>query len=212
MKINSSKNGWEKDKDKITEILLKNAFPRKIINDVKTNLNWGQASVRNENDVTARECRYFKLPYIGSFTTQTKIKLKDIATKYCKSLPTFRVIFTSSKLGNFFSVKPPLPEGQISYVVYKFSCANCNVCYIGETTRNFFIRVTEHLSTDETSVVYKHLHASTDCKNACDQNCFSIIDRGSSAFDLKIKEAHQICKQKPDLNKQVKSIKVSLVI
>ena len=48
MKINSPKNGWEKDKDKITEILLKNSFPRKIINDVKTNLNWGQASVRNE--------------------------------------------------------------------------------------------------------------------------------------------------------------------
>ena len=45
-------------------------------------------------------------------------------------------------------------------IVYKFSCASCNACYISEASRHFSTRVDEHLSSDRSSHVYKHLQSS----------------------------------------------------
>ena len=97
-----------------------------------------------------------------------------------------------------------------SYVVYHFKCANCGICYIGETTQQFIIRVNEHLHTDKNSAVYKHLHESENCI-ASDRNSFSIIDRACTEFQLRIKEAFHIQKMQPILNRQIKSVNVELV-
>ena len=45
-----------------------------------------------------------------------------------------------------FSVKEPVPFDLRSRVVYKFLCAGCKACYIGETSRHLSTRVREHLS------------------------------------------------------------------
>ena len=37
-------------------------------------------------------------------------------------------------LRNLFNVKDADPEGLRTRVVYKFSCASCNACYVGETS------------------------------------------------------------------------------
>ena len=44
-----------------------------------------------------------------------------------------------------FGVKDPIPDGLRSCVVYKFACAGCNACYVGEITWHFSTRVCEHL-------------------------------------------------------------------
>ena len=80
--------------------------------------------------------------------------------------------------------------GLRSRVVYKFACAGCNACYVGETTRHFSTRVREHLVTDKASHIFKHLQNSGHCRALCSSvDCFHILDHASTGFQLKIKEA-----------------------
>ncbi len=75
---------------------------------------------------------------------------------------------------------------------HKFSCARCNACYVGETSRHFSTRVHEHLSSDRTSHVYKHLQASESCRTSCNLDCFKILDSAPTKYQVKLKESMYI--------------------
>ena len=97
-------------------------------------------------------------------------------------------------------------------VVYKFICANCNVCYVDETSRHLATRIKEHLRKDKTSHIFKHLEENDDCRVACTDGCFSILDRAGTTYGFKLKEAIHISLLKPGLNKQVYNYGVNLTI
>ena len=75
-----------------------------------------------------------------------KIWVRQFAKRYCKNID-IKLVF----LGNMFGVKDPIPRGLRTYVVYKFLCAGCNACYVGETSRHLSTRVSERLVSDRTS-------------------------------------------------------------
>ena len=66
------------------------------------------------------------------------------------------------------------------YIV--FLCAGCNASYVGETTRPFSTRVREHLVSDGTSHIFRHLQNSQQCRTLCSHDCFSILDHTSTSF------------------------------
>ena len=103
-----------------------------------------------------------------------------------------------------FSVKDPIPRALRSRVVYKFTCAGCNTRYIGETVRHISTRINEHLFSDKSSHVIKHLASSSKCKEVVSSHCFIILDSAVTCYQLKIKEALFIDSCKPELNTQVK--------
>ena len=109
------------------------------------------------------------------------------------------LVFSSSKIGNMFGVKDLIPRGLRTGVVYKFLCAGCNAYYVGETTRHFSTRVREHMFSDRTSHIFKHLENSEQCHTLCSNDCFSILDHASTTLQLKIKEAIHIQWEKPHL-------------
>ena len=111
-----------------------------------------------------------------------------------------------------FSVGDPIPNTLRSQVVYKFACAGCHTCYVGETTRHFGTRAREHLLSDRHSRIYKHLQGSESCKNLCSFYCFSIVDSALTNFQLKIKEALHIEWEQPALNKQLKHVNLTLLL
>ena len=80
-------------------------------------------------------------------------------------------------------------------MVYKFWCAGCAPCYVGETTQHYNTRVREHLGLTFSNTWRARQHVA-----------FAIIDRASSRFALKIKEALH----KPTLNAQVKQVNLKL--
>ena len=41
--------------------------------------------------------RYFKLPYIGNFSSLTKSKIRKLVTKLCKPID-IKIVFTTSKI------------------------------------------------------------------------------------------------------------------
>ena len=97
-----------------------------------------------------------------------------------------------------------------SRVIYKFSCAGCSACSVGETKRHVATRIREHLSSDKHSHVFKHLRVSENCRSFCSKDYFKTLDSASTSFQLKIKEAMHILWEQPPLNFHVKHLNLSL--
>ena len=135
-------------------------------------------------------------------------RLSRLVLKYCYDLD-IRLAFSSFKISALFSVKDRLPILTRSNVVYKFSCAGCNACYVGETRRHLNVRINEHVS-NRGSNVYKHLADHPECKNKYSVSCFTILDNAANDRQLKIKESLHIHWIKPDLNVQVQHSELTL--
>ena len=160
-KINNFWLGFHKDIKDLTLILHKNLFPvcmvEKVINRYVSRATiCPSASSQVQQAVSTY---YFKLPYVGSFTSEAQKRLRKLVQCYCTNIE-IKLAFSSFKVGSMFSVKDPVPFDLRSRVVYKFLCAGCNACYIGETTRHLSTRVCEHPSRDRYSHIYQHLQQS----------------------------------------------------
>ena len=207
-KINNTTQGFQNDINTLTTILKSNMFPSWLIDKSV------QGYLRN---VTTKEApkhdvpnyHFYKLPYIGFYSSYTRKKISSIINKYCKDL-NVKVIFSPFKLCNIFSPKDFIPDSLKSRVVYKFTCAGCGARYNGETNRHFYTRVNEHLFRDKNSHIFKHLSFSKNCLDNCDVSCFKIIDNATSFYQLKIKESFHIERLKPELNKQVDHVSLAL--
>ena len=140
--------------------------------------------------------------------------IQSLIKDFCLPETNIRLIFTACKVGQYFSLKDPIPLNLKSWVVYKFTCAGCNASYIGQTTRHLSVRMNEHLKADKNSHVYRHINDNENviCQLSNDQTSFQVIDSANSEYRLKIKEALCIRKQRPDLNAQIKSYKIRLTL
>ena len=88
-------------------------------------------------------------------------------------------------------------------MIYKFTCACCNACYIGETGRHFFTLALEHLYLDKSSHIFKNFISSERCCQSCSADYFETLDFAPTKFQLKLKEAMHINWEKPNSNQQV---------
>ena len=145
------------------------------------------------------------------FSHVTRKKLRHICERFCKDI-NIKIAFSPLKLSSFFSCKDTLPKSLQSYVVYQFTCAGCKACYVGETKRHLNTRIEEHLGKDKKSHIYSHLQENPQCQEKVNSDCFEIIDCASSYFRLQIKEAMHINWKKPELNKQVKHVGITISI
>ena len=208
-------NTWIKFHNDILDlekILGRNLYPPKVIGkEIRNYLN-NKFSIANTDNVNEdQNLHYYKLPYIGDLSKSTKTKIEKICKKYCKNL-SIRLCFSLFKTGSLFSVKDDtLPEHK-AFVVYLYTCPGCAAGYVGETTRRFGVRVSEHLTKDKGSTIFEHLENNGNCKNLSDASCFKIIDSARTEFQLKLKEAIHIERRKPSLNRQVKHVILSITI
>ena len=144
--VNSTTHG------KFDKNFNKNQFPTKLINKVTKrylNLKYDNKPFKNKIGVKT-DTRFFKLPYTGKYSNISPKKIQNLVKAFCKDI-YFRVILTPFKISNKFSYKDPLPFHLKSFITYKLICANCKVCYVGETTRQFITRINEHLLEDPKS-------------------------------------------------------------
>ena len=209
-KINNTWPGLHEDITKLMDILKKNLFPAHLIERVVNRYVTGTLSNHSPRvSLPSSPTFYFKLPYIGHFSVVTQKRVRHLIKRYCNDLD-IKLVFSSFKIGNLFGVKDPIPGGLRSRVVYKFACAGCNACYVGETTRHFSTRVREHLVSDRASHIFKHLENSEHCHALCSVDCFHILDHASTTFQLKIKEAFHIRREQPSLNQQLHHVNLKL--
>ena len=127
---------------------------------------------------------------------------------YCVDL---RIVYTSFKVKDYFSLKCRTPLPVLSNVVYKFQCLrDANNVYIGKTMRHLATRVREHEYVG--SAIHSHLLACTNCKTHYSCNSFSVLDSGRNDFEITVKEALYIKRSKPNLNKQLSGHGTSFIL
>ena len=214
LRINS---GWEffhADLLKLLRILQRNEYPLRMVDSHIKNYLTSKFSITTVNETETDVCipNYFKLPFIGIYSNFTQKKINKLINRFCKENIRIHLVFSSFKLSSMFSTKDKVPFALQSFVVYKFVCSSCEASYIGETRRHIATRMKEHLVSDKQSHIFKHLQSSAECKSKCDVSCFSILDKANSTWALKIKEALAIGKEKPTLNTQMDSYKLSILV
>ena len=109
-----------------------------------------------------------KLSFVGPFSSIAQRRIRCLTQRFCKNLDIKWCLLPSYKIKNSFSVKDAIPKTVRSRVVYKFSCAGCNACYVGETNRHLATRGREHLTSNKNSVAYfPAINGSNTCKALC---------------------------------------------
>ena len=210
-KICNNWNSFHKDIENIKSDLIKNAYPPFLIDNkvIKKYLDHKFSSnlkqLKDKSDV-----HYLKLPYIGNLSHHIKNKLSKLCKEFCKENFNIKLVFNSFKIKSYFLYKDPIPDDLKSFLVYKFTCASCTSSCIGETCRHFKTRNEEHISKDNKSHIFKHLHSTTACFDSYNSLTFKIIDKANSKFDLKIKETVHINWTKPNLNAKQNHLALSL--
>ena len=134
------------------------------------------------------------LQYRGPATDQFVKRLKECGA------PT-QVVLTLRKLRSYLpSLKPPVPKMLKSNIIYKITCSQCLVCYVGKTSRHNCSRFSEH-RTKKKEPVYKHmkscgLHAPDLTEK--DVEVLASVTKG--ALHLSIMEALYIREINPGMN------------
>ena len=92
-----------------------------------------------------------------------------------------------------------------SNFVYEYTCSGDGaISYLGMTTRQWFVRMSEHLDPTKNSAVSSHLGKCQAChETTYKQGNFRIVTNCRSVRETEIKEAMWIRKCKPSLNVQM---------
>ena len=129
-----------------------------------------------------------------------------------------KAVFQSPhKLDTLFGFKGIIDKKIRSHLVYRYSCSSCNATYYGKTYRHFFARAAEHMGASnltgkrvkdvKESAVSDHVLA---CDCVIDFDHFDILVSDTNSFRLLIKESLLIKRDKPNLNRTVKSFPLKL--
>ena len=206
--------------EKLKIIWLKNAFPMRVIDRMILNF-FNKIYIPKIPVHTVPKMKLIlSLEYLGKYSLEIKKRLER-ATKeqipFCK----INIVFSSKlKLRNLFTFKDKVPKNLKSLVLYKFTCSDCNVTYIGKTSRHYQVRFSEHLGISKvtnrplkysknTSTAVRDHTQCCDHKNTPDS--FKIIGSAKNDYHLKIKESLNILRENPLLNKTVKSFPLYLL-
>jgi len=170
----------------LESIFLKNGFPRK---GLKKRL-WGDTNFRRED---GENTHFLQIPYIQGVSEKvqraiTKLNLK-LQVRFSRGWS-----LGSALMSNKLDRLPPLEVGG---VIYKQACEDCNLVYIGETSRRGSIRRREHSNDVKNfnmrSAIAEHCH---NFGHKVDFNTFSILAKEKVWHRRKIKESIQIVKHK----------------
>ena len=203
-KITSNWKNFDIDVKNLENFLMRNLYPLALIEKITKRFLDKKFSKPDGNDKTDtdHEIRYAKLPYIGQISKSAKNKIENLVKTFCKENIKIRLIFTTCKIGSYFSTKDVLPKCFKSNVIYKFTCAGCNSCYVGRTHVYFDDRRTEHFEKDKNSGIFKHFQENQNCKIANTYDSFKILDNARTNYELALKEAMHIKWENPRLNGQ----------
>ena len=157
------------------------------------------------------------LPYLGTASLDLRTKLRRTVERnltFCK----LKIIFRSKgRLNTLFHFKDSLEKKIRSGIIYRYRCSNGNVTYYGKTFGHFYTRAAEHmgisnltgkrLKTVKQSAISDHL---LQCNCTINFDNYDILAAESNKFKLLLRESFLIKRDKPILNKTIKSFALEL--
>ena len=196
--------------DDLRNRLLQNGYPKGTIN-----FNINDVLNRNRNKILVstvpKKDLFIVLPFLGSQSTFFSKRLKTCISSFYSAVDLKVIFQNTNRIKSFFPYKDRLNRSQMSKVIYKASCWDCNDSYIGKTKRRLHDRKTEHFKAltnrDLHSAIADHIY--TTGHNIKWDN-FDIIATGKTDFHCRIKETLLIQELKPAMNSNMASEKLLL--
>ena len=116
------------------------------------------------------------------------------------------------KVKNIFSLKDVVHKPLRFCQIYNFTCWNCNALYVGKNSwksgsQNTKEHHHEHLKGTLSTYVRDHM---LDCNHVVAWDDFKVLGRESNHWFLEIKESLFIKRDRPSLNKNIYSQKLSI--
>ena len=152
------------------------------------------ASAANNQPAQAKSSTFILLPYIDGLSQKLQRIFKTYGVSTC-----FKPHNTLRKL--LVSPKDPTPNERKAGVVYEIPCEECPKTYIGQTVRQLSERLKEHKSTAPSrkpSAVAEH---KLDSQHKIAWEATKVLDKDSREYPLQVREAIQIKKKSPELNR-----------
>ena len=157
------------------------------------------------------------LPYLGKASIDLRTRLRraiEWNLPFCK----LKIIFRSKcRLNTLFRFKDSLEKKIHSGIIYRYTCSNCKVNYYGKTFRHFYTKAAEHMGISNlTGKRLKNVMQSAICDHLLQCNCtinfddFYILAAESNKFKLLLRESLLIKRDKPILNRTIKSFPLEL--
>lgn len=219
--ITSSYYSLHLELEKLKIIFSKNGYPRKFVDKCIYKF-FNKIFIErppDENQETKKEFLII-LPFLGSISWKTKSTLTRTFKEFIPSSKLKIVFKSSTRLSSFFHFKDNIPKSLRSGVIYKYTCAMCNHCYIGSTKRFWEKRLEEHLHVS--SLTGKALHGmqifapmqhlrSDNCRvTTINREDFAIIGKDENPYILQLKESILISTSRPKLNNNLTSVPIHL--
>ena len=159
------------------------------------------------NNTSEKETKFITLPFSGHFSYQLRNTLSILLRKHMPNI-NYKFIFVNrNTIGSLFKVKDNIPDSLCSNIVYGFTCPDCTDRYIGSTSRNLKIRMSEHrgvsyrtnanITNPSFSRIREH---AKDHSHRIREEDFEILFRAKHTSELRIAESLLIIKEKPNLN------------
>ena len=218
--ISSSHKSLHEEVENLKRIFSKNGYPLKLVDKCIFNF-FNKIFEKRTPLVTVPKKEFLVvLPFLGSTSWKTK---NSLIHTFRELLPFSRlkIVFkSSSRLSSCFSFKDKLPSSLMTGVIYKFTCAECNLCYIGSTKRYWEKRIEEHLhqsaltgnkkSGMQVYAPMQHMRSDTCPSASMSRDEFTIIGREKNPYFLGVKESIIISTKKPKLNGNMTSVPMTL--
>ena len=155
----------------------------------------------------SRAVVYFPLTFTGNNSLKLRNKVNKLLKEFYPQI-LVRVIFKPRRtIQSFFKYKDIIPSEFQSSMVYQYKCNSCRALYVGQSKRQFKVRLLEHygrslrtnrpLGKPPFSAIREHSHAHD---HLMESKSFSILACCRSDMDLPIVESLYIHKLKPSLN------------
>ena len=193
----------------LRECFIDNGYPASIVDSCIMRFLNRQFSTACKAPTVPRARVSLVLPFTGEHGDRVRSKILRFLTPVFPQI-SFRVVFQpQTRLASLFRFKDGIPKCMRSGVVYQFKCSSCNASYIGQTSRHYHIRVSEHLGLSSltgmalkcrshSSIFDHHLQTGHNI-GATD---FRILASSQLEADLLAREAILISHKKPPLNGQ----------
>ena len=197
---------------KLKEILLKNGYPRKIIDACVFKFLNNVFEPKSVILTVPTKQLFIVLLFMGNVSGVIKIELSKSLKKrlpFCK----LRVIFKSNnRLKSYFNFRDGLPEPLRSCQVYKFTCGSCSASYTGKNCWHLKVKVSEHKGmSPQTDKIVKGTFSTSvrdhmlKYDNIVTWDDFKVLGREPNHWLLEIKECLFIKRDKPSLIKNIYS-------
>ena len=130
---------FQKEVAYLKNLFYSNGYPIPFFNTILCQFQNEKTDSKTEKEFI----NLFMIPYLGKISKEFGQRIQSLIKKRFDTKIT--IVYKTTKVQEYFSLKSKTPLVLNSNVVYKFTCSHdVNVTYIGTSARHLSIRAGEH--------------------------------------------------------------------